>query len=88
MAVPKVTNANNLKEYTPISLLCVLAKALENIVVEQVKEYIEVAKIFDKNQSGFRKNHSTHTALLKVTQDVRSAVNNSCFTVLTMLDFS
>lgn len=39
-------------------------------------------------QSGFRKGHSTTTALLKVTNDIRVSINNGLVTVLVLLDFS
>ena len=35
-----------------------------------------------------RKNHSTSTALLKVTDDIRKAMDSGLVTILTLLDFS
>jgi len=39
-------------------------------------------------QSGFRKYHSTETALLKITDDIRLAMDRGLFTLLALLDFS
>lgn len=39
-------------------------------------------------QSGFRKGHSTTTALVKITDDIRLGMENRQLTVLTLLDFS
>lgn len=39
-------------------------------------------------QSGFRPGHSTVSALLKVSEDMRFAMNNKQLTVLVLLDFS
>uniref|UniRef100_A0A8C6TLJ0 Reverse transcriptase domain-containing protein n=1 Tax=Neogobius melanostomus TaxID=47308 RepID=A0A8C6TLJ0_9GOBI len=44
--------------------------------------------MFDKFQSGFRKMHSTETALLKVSSDIRMAADSGQFSVLILLDLS
>ncbi|KAK3916456.1 RNA-directed DNA polymerase from mobile element jockey [Frankliniella fusca] len=65
LPLPKVKNPKETKDYRPVSNLCVLGKALEKVVHKQVSEFLDSNKLFDKFQSGFRKNHSTVTALLK-----------------------
>jgi hypothetical protein len=39
-------------------------------------------------QSGIRRHHSTRTAVLKVTEDIRFNLENGQATVLVMLDFT
>jgi len=77
-----------MKDYRPVSILCVLSKVLEKIVHEQMCEYVEQNDILSPLQSGFRKNYSTITALLKVTDDINKAMDNSKLTLLSLLDLS
>ena len=50
--------------------------------------HFEKFNLFSKFQSGYRKNHSTQTALLKLMDDIRLGIENGKVTVLVMLDFS
>ena len=49
--------------YRPISLLPLLSKVLERVVLSQTKEFLSFNKILYDYQSGFRKNYSTDTCL-------------------------
>ena len=49
--------------YRPISLLPLLSKVFERVVLDQTKEFLSLNKILYDYQSGFRKNHSTDTCL-------------------------
>lgn len=86
--IPKVTNPNNCADFRPVSILCVLAKALEKIVHDQLYDYAEVNELFNPLQSGFRKGHSTVTALVKVADDIRKSIDDRKMTLLVLLDFS
>ena len=44
--------------------------------------------ILEKFQSGFRRNHSTETALLKILNDTRCNLDNHKLTVLVLLDLT
>jgi hypothetical protein len=61
---------------------------LEKIVYDQVLQLINENYILDELQSGFRKNHSTGTALVRITEDMRHAVSKGEVTVLVLLDFN
>jgi len=84
----KVKNPTEPKDYRPVSNLCPLSKALEKIVHQQVCDYLDKNNLFAEFQSGFRKNHSTVTALVKVTDDIRSAMDKKMMTLLVLLDLS
>lgn len=88
LPIVKVKNPKEAKDYRPISILCVLGKALEKIVHKQVSDYLSNNQLFAEYQSGFRKNHSTVTALLKVTDDIRAAMDQRLMTLLVLLDLS
>ncbi len=64
-----------LNNYRPISKLCVLSKLLEKLLNEQLKTFLEINNILSPFQSGFRKQHSTVTAVMKVFSDIIDAVD-------------
>jgi hypothetical protein len=75
-------------DYRPISILCVASKLLEKLVYEQLVDYLNARNVFDKLQSGFRKMHSTGTALLKITEDLRLSIFKGEVTLMVFLDYS
>ena len=54
----------------------------------QLLEFITSRDILDPLQSGFRKLHSTSTALLKIIEDIKIAKSEGCVTILVLLDYS
>ena len=54
------TDASN---YKPISLLPLLYKAFESLVLDQRNDFLSLNKILYDYQSSFRKNHSTGICL-------------------------
>ena len=77
-----------LQNYRPISNLPFLSKLLEKIVLLQLSDFLNTNCLLDKFQSGFRPNHSTETALLKITNDIRTNLNSKKPTILVLLDLS
>ena len=45
--------------YRPMSLLPLLSKIFEKVVLDHTEEFLSLNKILYDYQSGFRKNHST-----------------------------
>lgn len=86
--LPKKPNADDVKSFRPISILCVLSKLLEKIVHSQLVKFLNDRNLFHPMQSGFRFGHSTTSALLKVTGDIREAVGNRKLCLLVLYDFS
>ena len=60
--------------YRPISLLPLLPKVFERVVLDQTKEFLSLNKILYDYQSGFRKNHSTDTCLSFLNDKVLTMV--------------
>ena len=86
--VPKVTDPQSLIDYRPISILPILSKVLERIILQQLAEHIEEKSIYLESQSGFRKSHSTITVLLKLKDDIKLAMSRSEVTLSVFADFS
>ena len=76
------------KEFRPVTLLAALSKVAGKAAASQLNEYSDAFDILPPTQSGFRKEHSTTTALLDITDDVITAMDAKLVTSLTLLDFS
>ncbi|CAB3989406.1 Hypothetical predicted protein [Paramuricea clavata] len=65
--IHKTGSKTNCDNYRPISVLSSVAKIYEKLVTEQLEIYLETNHILAEQQAGFRKNHSTQTSLLYIT---------------------
>ncbi|KAI5743678.1 hypothetical protein M8J77_021007 [Diaphorina citri] len=84
----KVTSPSSCNDYRPISLLPLLSKALEKLAIWQIIDFAEHQNVLDLFQSGFRRRHSTATALVKVTDDIRLSLDAGKVFFLVLLDMS
>ena len=84
----KKDNPNKINNYRPISLLPSLSKVFEKVVYKQICSYFDQNHLFNPNQYGFRKHHSTEYAILELTDRIISYMDQG-FTPLTIfLDLS
>lgn len=86
--IPKKSLPKSVNDLRPISILSSLSKAFEKIIKVQINDFIDEFKLLSDKQSGFRRNHSTETALLSVTDDISKFLDEKQVVVLTLLDFS
>ena len=66
----EVTDKNN---YRPVSVLPAISKLFEKVMFDQL--YVSFAPILSSNMSCFLKGHSCAKALIKLTDDWRSALD-------------
>ena len=76
-----------LKDYRPVSILPILSKIYERVVLEQITNFIEKKLIYHHYQSGYRKNHSTATLLAKLRDDIKEAMKASEITLAVFTDY-
>ena len=69
MPVFKEGNKNDCGNYRPVSLISVVAKLFEGLVYNQLRTFISDNNILIEQQSGFRSQHPTETALLGSTNE-------------------
>ncbi len=79
---------SDLGNFRPISNLPFISKILERVVFTQLHSFLKFNSLYDTFQSGFRKLHSTESALLKVTNDIMLATYNGSAVALVLLDLS
>ena len=72
--VHKKDDETSKTNYRPISVLSVLPKAFEKLQFDQL--YSVFTPVFSDNMSGFLRGHSCCSALLKLTDDWRQALDN------------
>ena len=80
-------SAQESNSYRPVSLLCPAIKILERLILPTMTEHLPIPDF----QHGFRKNHSTLTALNEFNDDVTNGFNQKIppdRTVLLQLDLS
>ena len=85
--IPKCRLPSSPSDFRPISILSATSKVLEAVAFEQITEYVTINGFLDPLQSGFRSKCSTHTALIKIVDDIREAVEHEEMTLLVAIDF-
>src|SRR5436190_646285 len=86
--VPKKQSPSTVQQLRPISILPAMSKILEKLVMYQMDLYIEKECLLPKLQSGFRKNHSTCTALVNMFADLYEARDKGWCSSVALLDYS
>lgn len=81
-------DADNLKNYRPVSNLTFTSKLVEKVVASRLDQHFDLNNLNCQRQSAYRKCHSTETALLKVTGDILTALDDGQACVLVLLDLS
>ena len=74
--------------YRPITNLTFLSKLTGRVVASQMLAYLQSNSLLSKFQSAYRPLHSTETAILRVVNDVQSAIDRREEVVLVLLDLS
>ena len=81
IAIPKIQLPVELKDHRPVSILLILSKIYERVVLEQTTNIIEKKLIYHHYQSRYCKNHSTATLTLTVFTDYSKAFDTIYFSV-------
>ena len=84
----KSKNRKLTENYRPISILLFLAKILEKLTKVRAISFINDNKILFNQQFGFRAGYSTTDAILRLTDDCVTALDQGLHTTVIFLDFS
>ena len=86
--LPKINPPREIGHLRPISILSASSKTLEADAHRQISEFVTERDLLDKLQSGFRKRHSTHTALILMVDNFRKAFDNKQVVLAVAIDYS
>ena len=86
--LPKSTNATEPADHRPISILPAITKVIERIVQQQLISYFVDNHLFSPSQHGYRRAHSTETALSVLTERIYRGIDQGHVTIVVMLDLS
>ena len=86
--VPKIHNPTINEDYRPVSILSVLSKVHESLVLRQMHEFINNFALYKETQRALRKGHSTTTTLLKFKDDITKAMKRDEITLAVFADYS
>ena len=75
-------------DFRPVAILPFLSKALEIIMYRQMNNYFTMHKLLTERQSGFRAKRGCISALLDVSEHLRSKLDKGDVTFLLLLDHS
>ena len=92
MIIPSIKkpslDTNTLANYRPIANLPFLSKIIEKAILMQLDLYLQNNNLYPSMQSGYRRFHSTETALIKIFNDICCALDHGKNAVLILLDLS
>src|SRR6218665_3062689 len=74
--------------YRLIANVTFLSKILERIIADQMIAYLDANGLLPSYQSGFRKNHSTETLLIRLLSDLYGAMDAGQISLLALFDVS
>ncbi|KAF2362725.1 Reverse transcriptase domain [Trinorchestia longiramus] len=83
----KAGDINTASNYRPISLLPVLSKILEKVILNQLSTHLDTSNLLHPNQYVDRKHTNTQSAL-NITEKIYSDIDNKNVTLLLLLDLS
>ena len=82
----KKDNKQTMSNYRPISVLPLMSKVFERCVAERLWSFFNKHSIISQYQFGFQKGKSTLDALINLTENIYSALNESKHTACVFID--
>lgn len=86
--IPKKTKTTSYSDIRPISLIPILAKVVEKVMLVRLTNYFEGKNIFSTKQFGFRKGKSTTQAILHLIDQIMDNTDKHLKSTLTLMDLS
>ena len=81
-------DANELRNFRPVSNLPFVSKILERVVLLQLLSHLCANSLLEIRQSAYRKYHSTETVVLSVLEGLLTKSDQKLVSILAVLDLS
>ena len=65
-----------------------MSKILEKVIAKQLTDHMKIHALYEKHKSAYRYYHNTETALVKVQNDLLTAIDDGSGVFLVLLDLS
>jgi hypothetical protein len=82
----KKNDKTEVGNYRPVSILCILSKIFERVVYDQIDSYLCDKNLLYKLQSGFRKQFSTDTCLIHLSDHIKFEMDKGNLIGMVLLD--
>jgi hypothetical protein len=79
---------NELTSYRPISLLPIVSKVLEKLLLKRLLPIVEINRLITNHQFGFRQRHSTIQQTHRIVRKINEALENKQYSSAALLDIS
>jgi hypothetical protein len=79
---------NELTSYRPISLLPIISKVFEKLLLKRLLSIVEINRLISNHQFGFRQRHSTIEQINRVIRKINEALENEQYCFAAFLDIS
>jgi hypothetical protein len=79
---------NELTSYRPISLLPIISKVSEKLLLKRLLPIVEINRLIPNHQFGFRQRHSTIEQTHQVVRKINEALENKQYCSAAFLDIS
>ena len=86
--IPKCDQSSQPDDYRPVTVLPILSKVYERLIAKQIIQHVNRNNIYKSTMSGFRRNHSTTTLMLKIRDDIIKAMERGEVTLALFSDYS
>ena len=81
-------DCNDTKNYRPVSNLSYVSKLVEKVIFAQLHQHLTSNDLYQRDQSAYRKHHSTETALVKICDYILTELDKNQCVFLVLLDQS
>ena len=86
--IPKSGQSKHMVDYRPISVLPAPSKIIERAVYNQIVYHLESCGLLDGRQHGFRRDHSTSSAIYTLIQYIYENLDKRNYVCCVYIDYS
>lgn len=87
--IPKAgKDPTNVSSYRPISLLSIVSKLFENLIIKRIKDVVKQTNVIPNHQFGFREKHSTIEQVHRIVNTIHETFEKKQYCSAVFLDIT